>query len=309
MGAGLFGGSSPGGTELLTGRGEVRPSPPCTSVLAAANTTPTPNYTLAAQLLLLAPPLRARIFTLWKAMQLRRRVLLYASPPVGQLCQQVLSVHRVLNGASASSGASSGVPPSDLLLYVGLNDERELASRTAARRGGPRERGATARHTSRRAPRTAPSKPEGSSAFLARRDAFSPSNSSEASASWRARRTRSLLTRLSGHLRRRAQRQVAAARRPGPHSQGRVAPCGRRRCLRSTSEAWRSPPRRDALLCAGEACASACPRARPAPAGGTHALPAPGYRRPLVRPFANSSQASRRRSAALPWAGARLSRR
>ena len=62
--------------------------------------------------------LRPRIFTLWKALLLGRRVLFYAPPPVGRLCERALCAHQLQLG-----WAGHPAPRTDLLLYVGLNDE------------------------------------------------------------------------------------------------------------------------------------------------------------------------------------------
>lgn len=53
------------------------------------------------QLLALVRQLRARIFTLWKALLLGRRVLFYAPPPVGRLCERALSAHQLQAGWAA----------------------------------------------------------------------------------------------------------------------------------------------------------------------------------------------------------------
>lgn len=82
----------------------------------------------APQLVPLVRQMRSGIMTMWKALLLRRRVMLYAAPPVGVLCERVLGAHKLLQ---ATSGAAvlDGSPPCDLLLYVSLMDEHDLASR------------------------------------------------------------------------------------------------------------------------------------------------------------------------------------
>ena len=83
----------------------------------------------AGQLLGLTRQLRARIFTLWKALLLGRRVLFYAPPPVGRLCERALSAHQLTVGW-AGCCAPHAAPRTELLLYVGLNDEQELLQRS-----------------------------------------------------------------------------------------------------------------------------------------------------------------------------------
>ena len=62
------------------------------------------------QLLALVRQLRARIFTLWKALLLGRRVLFYAPPPVGHLCERALSAHQLQAGWAACKGPGRLAP-------------------------------------------------------------------------------------------------------------------------------------------------------------------------------------------------------
>ena len=83
----------------------------------------------SGQLLGLTRQLRSKIFTLWKALLLGRRVLFYAPPPVGRLCERALSAHQLTVGWAACC-APHAAPRTELLLYVGLNDEQELLQRS-----------------------------------------------------------------------------------------------------------------------------------------------------------------------------------
>ena len=80
----------------------------------------------APQLVPLVRQMRSGVMTLWKALLLRRRVMLYATPPVGVLCERALAAHKLLQAASGAA-ALDGAPRCDLLLYVGLNDEQQIS--------------------------------------------------------------------------------------------------------------------------------------------------------------------------------------
>ena len=66
------------------------------------------------QLLAIVRQLRARIFTLWKALLVGRRVLFYAPPPVGRLCERALSAHQLTVGWTACC-APHAAPRTELL--------------------------------------------------------------------------------------------------------------------------------------------------------------------------------------------------
>ena len=71
--------------------------------------------------------LGAQLFVLWRAMRLRRRVIFCAPPPVGPLCESAALVHAMVP-EGASRVAPSGVPPPELLLFVGVSALDDLAA-------------------------------------------------------------------------------------------------------------------------------------------------------------------------------------
>ena len=80
----------------------------------------------------------SRLLTLWKGLLLRRRVLLYAPPPVGELCERALRTLLVLHtdGGDAARWVRPLLP--EPLLHVGLHQAHELARRdgSGGRDGG-----------------------------------------------------------------------------------------------------------------------------------------------------------------------------
>ncbi|KAH8054713.1 DUF2347-containing protein [Aureococcus anophagefferens] len=71
----------------------------------------------------------ASVFTLWKAVLLRRRILFYSPVPVGIVCERAHAVSGLLAHSLDPSVASLLAAPEDELLFVNVADLDDLAAR------------------------------------------------------------------------------------------------------------------------------------------------------------------------------------
>ena len=258
---------------------------------SAANTTPAHPATVCCAVAARAPAARAHIHVVEgdAAEEARNR----RRPPVGQLCQQVLSVHRVL------IRASSGVPACRLATCCctsgSMTSESSPAHGSASVEGHAKGSHRPAHVVAKTSAPTAPSKPEGLHCWRAGRDSRHQTSSAEASAA--ACTTDAVCSQPTlGHLR----QERKGGRRPPTRSSVPGSSCAVRptQVSPSTSEAWRSPPTTSRASRRWRSVRLTLPRAPRSRCKRTRYQRNARARRPLVRPFANSSQASWRRSAA-----------